>query len=212
MNSQNRDTYLCRSVTKILTLCRVHEIFLDAIGNVFRFLEIAIASTELASLFWKYHVKGYVESFSMMYLKGGSIFGRSQSKHGLSSKNFFEGHETRSTDFEGDWDPQVSAFFTCSPKIFRWAISGVNIAFFRFVATYSRFWCCVNIAFFCFLAPYSRFWCCNHISRVPPCESWRPEDSENVKDNGPKRFWTGVMGGFQVFRWKPRGLKTVFEG
>ena len=47
-NSQNRDTYLCRSVTKILTLCRIKKI---------------------CSL--KYHEKAEIHSFPTMYIKGG---------------------------------------------------------------------------------------------------------------------------------------------
>ena len=43
-NSQNRDTLLCRGITKNLTLCRIHEIILK-----------------------KYHVKAYDQSFPIMY-------------------------------------------------------------------------------------------------------------------------------------------------
>ena len=33
----------------------------------------------------------------------------------------------------------------------------------------------------------------HHISRVPPCESWRPDGSENVGLIGFLSFWTGVI-------------------
>ena len=76
------------SVIKILTHCRIHKM-----------------------IFKKYHVKALDQSFPMMYIKGGSTFGRSQSKRGFSPKNclknsFSGGHETGSTDFGGGWDPQ----------------------------------------------------------------------------------------------------------
>ena len=79
---------LCKGVSKILTLCRIHKIILK-----------------------KYHVKAFEQNFLMMCIKGGSTFGRSQSKRGFSPKNclknsFFGGHETGSTDFGGGWDPQ----------------------------------------------------------------------------------------------------------
>ena len=86
--SQYKRKYLSGCVHEILTLCRIHKI-----------------------IFKKYHVKALDQSFPMMYIKGGSTFGRSQSKRGFSPKNclknsFSGGHETGSTDFGGGWDPQ----------------------------------------------------------------------------------------------------------
>ena len=42
-------------------------------------------------------------------------------------------------------------------------------------------------------------WQCHKISRIGPCESSRPERSENVEPIGGVRFWTGVIG---CQRWR----------
>ena len=55
--SQYKGKYLSGHIPKNLTLCRIHEIF-----------------------FQKHHEKSFIQSFPMMYIKGGSTFGRSQSK------------------------------------------------------------------------------------------------------------------------------------
>ena len=86
--SQYKRKYLSGCVLKILTLCRIHKI-----------------------IFKKYHVKALDQSFPMMYIKGGSTFGRSQSKRGFSPKNclknsFLGRHESGSSDFGGGWDLQ----------------------------------------------------------------------------------------------------------
>ena len=57
---------LCKAVSKILTHCRIHKI-----------------------IFKKYHVKAFKQSFPMMYIKGGSTFGRSHSKRWFPPKKLF---------------------------------------------------------------------------------------------------------------------------
>ena len=45
----------------------------------------------------------------------------------------------------------------------------------------------------------------HHISRVPPCESWRPDGYENVGLIGFLSFWTGVIATQSRTRVKFRG-------
>ena len=50
------------------------------------------------------------------------------------------------------------------------------------------------------------------LSRLGPCESWRPEDSENVVVFEIWRFWTGVMAAqSQLIRFRVR-QKSCFSG
>ena len=85
---QDECTSLSGGVPKNLTLRRMNKIF-----------------------FQKYHEKAEIQSFPMMYMKGGSTFGQSQSKRGFSPKDclknsFWGGHKSGSSDFGGGWDPQ----------------------------------------------------------------------------------------------------------
>ena len=51
-----------------------------------------------------------------------------------------------------------------------------------------------------------------HISRVAPCESWRPEDSENVVVFEIWRFWTGVMAAQSQLIRNRDTQKSCFSG
>ena len=183
-NCRNLHTTLCevvwwklsRSVTKILTLCRIHEIF-----------------------FQKYHVKAHEQSFPTMYIKGESTFGRSQSIRGFLPKNclkkkqfFFQYQDSGSTDFGGGLGPpiyKVSAFFTCSSKTLGHKLSdellGRPLApilsdrrpLENFLGGTTQK--CQKMIFL-LSSKLLEILILKHIFRVPPCESWRPEDSENV--------------------------------
>ena len=67
VSAQYKGKYLSGRVPENLTLHRIHEIF-----------------------FQKYHAKAFIQSFPMMYIKGESTFGRSQSKWGFSPKKLPE--------------------------------------------------------------------------------------------------------------------------
>ena len=52
----------------------------------------------------------------------------------------------------------------------------------------------------------------HHISKVPPCESWRPDGSENVGLIGFLSFWTGVIAAQSRTKVKFRGPLAKIRG
>ena len=99
-NSQNRESLLCRSVIKNLTLCMIDKI-----------------------IFKKYHVEAYDQSFPMMY---NTIYSK---MNGLALRSNFLQKSARKTAFLRDTKPnqltlegagtpilKLPTFFTCSLK------------------------------------------------------------------------------------------------
>ena len=145
-------------------------------------------------------------------MKGGSSFGRNGWKRGFSPKkglknSFLEYRDSGSIDFGAGWDPQF--WKSCHFGYFPWKVWAI-----RFQMSYGEAcWrqCCpigshlnffwrvsrknAKTGNFLHLVKLSEILLLHHISRVPPCESWRPGRSENVGLIGIWNFWTGVIDG-----------------
>ena len=127
-----------------------------------------------------------------------------------SKNTLFGGHGSGSSDFGVGWDPQFSRY-RWLPHVFRimWNISfemsyveGVNLQNcpiggrlnFFLVGTQKNAKKTAKKTIFFIKRSFPKICSKKPISRLGPCESWRPELSENVGLIGRVTFLTGVIG------------------